>query len=189
MNPPQPQAASPSARSSCTTPSAACASPTPPPSTPSCACIARWEGPRPARGLQQCNRVFARRAWLAGFGLAGFGLVIFGRWAAAGARATRRGGNPPPPICPTKPAQIGKFREAQAMLDVMMKGGQHVEAPTYAAQIEAAWSSGVLPLQAYAVRLHERAAARHACPPRAPTTTAAPARHGWRCPRGRRTWG
>jgi len=50
------------------------------------------------------------------------------------------------------------------MLDMMIRGGQHVEPSTYASHIEAAWSTGVLPLQCYAVRLHERANARHGLP-------------------------
>jgi hypothetical protein len=67
---------------------------------------------------------------------------------------------PHPPPLPS-PRQLGKFREAQGMLDMMIRGGQHVEAATYASHIEAAWSTGVLPLQAYALRLYERAVARH----------------------------
>ena len=60
--------------------------------------------------------------------------------------------------------QLGKAREALGAADAMLRGAQHVEAPTYAALVQALWATGALPLQAYAVRLHERAVARHALP-------------------------
>ncbi len=50
------------------------------------------------------------------------------------------------------------------MLDMMIRGGQHIEPATYAAAIETAWSTGILPLQCYAVGLHERAVSRHGLP-------------------------
>lgn len=66
------------------------------------------------------------------------------------------------PYCKTR--QVAKLREAQGMLDMMIRGGQHIEPATYSAHIQSAWASGVLPLQAYAVRLFDRAVARHGLP-------------------------
>lgn len=43
------------------------------------------------------------------------------------------------------------------MLEVMLRGGQHVDFTTYDAAIDACWATGVVPLQKYALQLYERA--------------------------------
>lgn len=43
------------------------------------------------------------------------------------------------------------------MLEVMLRGGQHVDLPTYDAAVDACWASGVAGLQRYALALLERA--------------------------------
>lgn len=53
--------------------------------------------------------------------------------------------------------KVGKSREAQNLLELMVRSGQHVELTTYNALIDATWSSGVVPMQKYALQLFERA--------------------------------
>ncbi len=53
--------------------------------------------------------------------------------------------------------RLGKVREAQNMVEVMMRAGQSVELPTYSAVICVLWCSGVVPLQRHALQLFDRA--------------------------------
>eukprot|EP00878_Enallax_costatus_P004567 GHUV01004808.1.p1 GENE.GHUV01004808.1~~GHUV01004808.1.p1 ORF type:complete len:696 (+),score=237.48 GHUV01004808.1:1024-3111(+) len=53
--------------------------------------------------------------------------------------------------------RLGKHREAINMLEVMLRGGQHVDITTYDAAIDACWATGVVPLQKYALQLYDRA--------------------------------
>lgn len=43
------------------------------------------------------------------------------------------------------------------MLEVMLRGGQHVDITTYDAAINACWATGAVPLQKYALQLYDRA--------------------------------
>lgn len=58
---------------------------------------------------------------------------------------------------------------------MMAGGGQHVEAATYASLVDAAWATGALPMQRYALRLHARARARQGLAPPAVEDCAADA--------------
>jgi pentatricopeptide repeat protein len=53
--------------------------------------------------------------------------------------------------------RLGKHQQAANMLEVMLRGGQHVDLTTFDAAIDACWATGVVPLQKYALQLYERA--------------------------------
>eukprot|EP00879_Flechtneria_rotunda_P003589 GHRR01003824.1.p1 GENE.GHRR01003824.1~~GHRR01003824.1.p1 ORF type:complete len:562 (+),score=207.75 GHRR01003824.1:1417-3102(+) len=53
--------------------------------------------------------------------------------------------------------RLGKHQGAVNMLEVMLRGGQHVDLTTYDAAVGACWATGVVPLQKYALQLYERA--------------------------------
>lgn len=53
--------------------------------------------------------------------------------------------------------RLGKHQEAVNMLEVMLRGGQHVDITTYDAAIDACWATGVVTLQKYALQLYARA--------------------------------
>ncbi|WIA09188.1 hypothetical protein OEZ85_008599 [Tetradesmus obliquus] len=53
--------------------------------------------------------------------------------------------------------RLGKHQQAVNMLEVMLRGGQHVDLTTYDAAIDACWATGVVPLQKYALQLYGRA--------------------------------
>ena len=53
--------------------------------------------------------------------------------------------------------QLGKHREAINVLEVILRGGQHVELAAFDAAITACWCTGVVPLQQYALQLFDRA--------------------------------
>lgn len=53
--------------------------------------------------------------------------------------------------------RLGKVREAANMVEIMLRSGQHVEATTFDAAIDACWATGVVPLQQVGLQLYERA--------------------------------
>eukprot|EP00775_Hariotina_reticulata_P007913 gene7913-8109_t len=53
--------------------------------------------------------------------------------------------------------QLGKHREAVNVLEVILRGGQHVETAACDAAISACWGTGAVPLQQYALQLFDRA--------------------------------
>jgi pentatricopeptide repeat protein len=53
--------------------------------------------------------------------------------------------------------RLGKHQQAANVLEVMLRGGQHVDLTTFDAAIDACWATGVVPLQKYALELYERA--------------------------------
>lgn len=53
--------------------------------------------------------------------------------------------------------RLGKVREAANIVEIMLRSGQHVEATTFDAAIDACWATGVVPVQQFGLQLYERA--------------------------------